>query len=116
MAARVARAACHAHDLCPRYAGGGHCRQGFAFVFGFSACFDPFLIFIALFVYIGASQGSGPGADERCLTAISSLQRDGAGVSHTPENASLQEAVDALLATSQHDFPVVDETAASPVC
>ena len=51
--------------------------QGFAFVFGFlGLLWNPFLIFIALFVYIGASQ----------------------------------EAVDALLATSQHDFPVVDET------
>jgi stage IV sporulation protein FB len=31
-------------------------------------------------------------------------------------DATLEEAVDALLATSQHDFQVMDETGTSPVC
>ncbi|PYJ35015.1 MAG: site-2 protease family protein [Verrucomicrobia bacterium] len=71
--------------------------QGFAFVFGFiGLLWNPFLIFIALFVYIGASQ-------EAALAQMKDVSR------RFPVS-SLQEAVDALLATSQHDFPVVDET------
>ena len=74
--------------------------QGFAFVFGFiGLLWNPFLIFIALFVYIGASQ-------EAALAQMKDVSRR----FPVSEDASLQEAVDALLATSQHDFPVVNET------
>src|SRR5213080_2864474 len=85
--------------------------QGFAFVFGFvGLLFNPFLIFIALFVYIGASQEAALAQMKdvsRRFPVSSAMVRE----FHTlPENATLQEAVDALLATSQHDFPVVAET------
>jgi Zn-dependent protease/CBS domain-containing protein len=85
--------------------------QGFAFVFGFiGLIWNPFLIFIALFVYIGASQEAALAQMKdvsRRFPVSSAMVRE----FHTlPENATLQEAVDALLATSQHDFPVVDET------
>jgi Zn-dependent protease/CBS domain-containing protein len=84
--------------------------QGCAFVFGFIGLIaNPFLIFIALFVYIGASQ-------EAALAQLKDISRrfpvSSAMVREfhsLPENATLQEAVDALLATSQHDFPVLDE-------
>src|SRR6184192_87207 len=84
--------------------------QGFAFVFGFiGLIWNPFLIFIALFVYIGASQEAALAQMKdvsRRFPVSSAMVRE----FHTlPENATLQEAVDALLATSQHDFPVVDE-------
>ena len=88
--------------------------QGFAFVFGFLGLFhgNPLLIFIALFVYIGASQ-------EAALAQLKDISR-GFPVSSAMirefrtlvESATLQEAVDALLATSQHDFPVVNESGA----
>ena len=85
--------------------------QGFAFVFGFiGLIWNPFLIFIALFVYIGASQEAALAQMKdvsRRFPVSSAMVRE----FHTlPENATLQEAVDALLATSQHDFPIVDET------
>src|SRR5436305_9658124 len=85
--------------------------QGFAFVFGFiGLIWNPFLIFIALFVYIGASQEAALAQRKdvsRRFPVSSAMVRE----FHTlPENATLQEAVDALLATSQHDFPVVAET------
>ncbi len=67
--------------------------QGFAFVFGFiGLIWNPFLIFIALFVYIGASQ-------EAALAQMKDVSR------RFPVSSAM-----ALLATSQHDFPVVDET------
>src|SRR6266704_3390189 len=85
--------------------------QGCAFIFGFIGLFgNPLLLFIALFVYMGASQ-------EAALAQLKDISRS-FPVSSTmvrefhslPQNATLQEAVDALLATSQHDFPVIDES------
>ena len=86
--------------------------QGFAFIFGFLGLFgpNPFLLFIALFVYIGASQEAALAQMKdvsRRFPVSSAMVREFRTLT---ENASLQEAVDALLATSQHDFPVVDET------
>ena len=83
--------------------------QGFAFLFGFWGLMsNPFLLFIALFVYIGASQ-------EAALAQMKDVSRrfpvSAAMVREfrtLPDTATLEEVVDALLATSQHDFPVVD--------
>src|SRR5438270_13630284 len=84
--------------------------QGFAFVFGFlGLLWNPFLIFIALFVYIGATQEAALAQMKdvsRSLPVSSAMVRDFRSL---PKEATLQEAVDALLATSQHDFPVVDD-------
>src|SRR6267378_2439087 len=85
--------------------------QGFAFAFGFfGLLFNPFLIFIALFVYIGASQEAALAQMKdvsRRFPVSSAMVRDFRTLA---ADATLEEAVDALLATSQHDFPVMDET------
>src|SRR6266540_2452935 len=71
--------------------------QGFAFVFGFfGLLFNPFLIFIALFVYIGASQEAALAQMKdvsRRFPVSSAMVREFRTLS---EDASLQEAVDAL--------------------
>jgi len=67
------------------------------------------LIFIALFVYIGASQEAALAQMRdvsRRFPVSSAMVRE---FRTLPVSASLEEAVDALLATSQHDFPVVTE-------
>ena len=83
--------------------------QGFAFLFGFYGLLhNPFLIFIALFVYIGATQEAALAQMRdvsRRFPVSSAMIRDFRSLA---ASASLDEAVDALLATSQHDFPVVD--------
>jgi CBS-domain-containing membrane protein len=85
--------------------------QGFAFVFGFfGLLFNPFLIFIALFVYIGATQEAALAQMKdvsRRFPVSSAMVREFRTLA---ADATLEEAVDALLATSQHDFPVMDET------
>jgi Zn-dependent protease/CBS domain-containing protein len=87
--------------------------QGCAFVFGFiGLLWNPFLLFIALFVYIGASQEAALAQMRdvsRRFPVASAMVREFRSL---PITATLQEAVDALLATSQHDFPVVDENGA----
>jgi CBS domain-containing protein len=84
--------------------------QGFAFLFGFMGLFgNPFLIFIALFVYIGASQEAALAQMKdisRNFPVSSAMVRD---FRTLPKSATLGEATDALLATSQHDFPIVGE-------
>jgi Zn-dependent protease/CBS domain-containing protein len=84
--------------------------QGCAFVFGFiGLLWNPFLLFIALFVYIGASQEAALAQMRdvsRRFPVSSAMVREFRSL---PMTATLQEAVDALLATSQHDFPIVDE-------
>jgi len=91
--------------------------QAFAFFFGVIGLFgvpgifhpNPFLIFIALFVYIGASQEAALAQMRdvsRRFPVSSAMVREFRSLA---ESASLEEAVDALLATSQHDFPVLGE-------
>ena len=85
--------------------------QGFAVLFGVLGLFyNPLLIFIAIFVYLAAA-GEAQNAQLRdvaksvlvsdvMITKFSSLQR----------SSTLDEAVELLLATTQHEFPVVDAT------
>src|SRR5216117_3978290 len=64
----------------------------------------------ALIFYIGASQEAALAQMKdvsRRFPVSSAMVREFRTLS---ENATLEEAVDALLATSQHDFPVVNET------
>lgn len=84
--------------------------QGCAFIFGFIGLFgNPILIFIALFIYIGASQEAAVAQMRdvsRGMPVSSAMIRD---FRTLPTTATLHEAVDSLLAGSQSDFPVVDE-------
>ena len=83
--------------------------QVMAFGLGFLGLFgNPMLIFIAVFVYMGAAQEAAVAQMKDVAVGMSvseAMVRD----FHTlPEHASLGDAVDALLRTSQHDFPVTD--------
>lgn len=84
--------------------------QGIAIVFGFIGLFyNPFLLFIALFVWIGAAQEAslaqmqaaigGIPVQQAMLTDFRTLHRDD----------SLERAIELTLAGSQKDFPVVDD-------
>ena len=84
--------------------------QGCAFLFGFYGVTSGnfLLIFIAVFIYIGASQEAAVAQMKdvsRGLPVSSAMVREFRTLS---ADAPIEEAVDALLATSQHDFPVVD--------
>jgi Zn-dependent protease/CBS domain-containing protein len=84
--------------------------QGCAFLFGFWALTQGpiLLILIAIFIYIGASQEAAVAQMKdvsRGLPVSSAMVREFRTLS---ADAPIEEAVDALLATSQHDFPVVD--------
>jgi len=83
--------------------------QGIAVLFGFIGLFyNPFLLFIAFFVWIGAAQEAslaqmraaigGIPVQQAMVTDFRTLRRDD----------SLERAIELTLAGSQKDFPVVD--------
>jgi len=79
-----------------------------ALIFGFvGLIYDPLLIFIALFIWIGASQESSAAQVKSALSGIYVSQ---AMITKfdtlTPQNR-LGDAVDLILSGTQQDFPVV---------
>lgn len=83
--------------------------QALAFALGFLGLFgNPLLVFIAIFVYVAA-------AGEAQMTALDEAARGlcvgdamETRFSAIPVEANLAAAIEALLATAQHEFPVVD--------
>jgi len=83
--------------------------QGFAVLFGFVGLFgNPMLILIALFIYIAASQEAAF-ADLKDLSG--SLSVSDAMMTQfavLSSNARIRDGAEALLRTTQHEFPVID--------
>ncbi len=84
--------------------------QGIAFIFFILGLWsNPMLLLIAVFIYFGASS-------EVAMAQMKSVSKDlrvsAAMVTQfeaLPLNATLNEAAEALLRTSQHEFPITDE-------
>jgi len=83
--------------------------QGLAFALGLLGLFGaPLLIFIALFVYLGAA---GESAEEDLRSATRDMRAEDAMETRfeaLPPEADVAAAAEALLRTPQQDFPVVD--------
>jgi len=84
--------------------------QFMAFVFGFVGLMwgNPLLVFIAIFVYIAAAAESQSTSLEDVTRGLFVSDAMETRIATVPMNATLGEAVNVLLATPQHDFPVVD--------
>lgn len=83
--------------------------QGIAFLFAFIGFFyNPFLIFIALFVWIGAAQEASM---THMRSAIAGIMVDDAMMTDFKTlgaHNTLADAVELILAGSQQDFPVLE--------
>jgi stage IV sporulation protein FB len=83
--------------------------QAFAFLFGFAGLFgNPMLIFIALFLYLGASQEAAVAGLKDVAGWMSVSDAMVTEIMPLHVQATIGDAVEALLRTSQHEFPVVD--------
>jgi Zn-dependent protease len=83
--------------------------QGMALLFGFVGLFaNPFLLCIALFVWIGAAQEANIVAVRAMLADVPVRAAMVTDFRTLSPHDDLGHAVDALLSGSQHDFPVVE--------
>jgi Zn-dependent protease/predicted transcriptional regulator len=83
--------------------------QGLAFVLGFIGLFsNPFLLFIAFFVWIGASQEAGAVQVKNTVGGIPVTRAMLTDFKTLSPRDNLSQVVALILAGSQHDFPVVD--------
>jgi len=87
--------------------------QGIAFIFGFIGMFsNPFLLFIAFFVYIGASQEASMVLMKNSISGIPVTRAMLTDFKTLSPRDTLAQVVGLILAGSQHDFPVVDANGA----
>ena len=83
--------------------------QGIAVFFGLIGLFyNPLLLFIAFFVWIGAAQEAGAAQMESAIGGIPVQQAMLTDFKTLQTSDSLNRAVELTLAGSQKDFPVVD--------
>lgn len=83
--------------------------QGMAFLFGFlGLLYNPFLLIIALFIFLGASQEASSVTLRDMMKGVPVSAAMVTDFRTLTPHATLDEAVEALLQTSQHEFPVVD--------
>lgn len=83
--------------------------QGLAFVFGFlGLLYNPWWVFIALFIFLGASSEASHAQMRdlsRHLTVRDAMMTE---LVPLPADATIDTAIEALLRTAQHEFPVLD--------
>ncbi len=83
--------------------------QAFAIGLGFLGLFgNPLLLFIAIFVYMAASGEAQMSAAQQALKGLTVAEAMETRFTPVSIDANLGQAVDALLATAEHEFPVVD--------
>jgi Zn-dependent protease/CBS domain-containing protein len=83
--------------------------QAFAFALGFLGLFgNPLLVFIAIFVYIAAAGEARQAAFNEASRGLSVGDAMETRFNTISIDANLAAAIETLLATAQHEFPVVD--------
>jgi Zn-dependent protease/CBS domain-containing protein len=84
--------------------------QGMALIFGFIGLFsNPFLLFIALFVWIGAAEEASTVQIRTSLSGIPVTRAMQTNFEKLSPNDTLSHVVGLILAGSQNDFPVVQD-------
>jgi CBS domain-containing protein len=84
--------------------------QGAALLFGFVGLFwNPFLLFIALFVWLGASEEAAMVQMKAALGGVPLVQAMITNFRTLSPNEPLSRAVTDILAGFQQDFPVVED-------
>ena len=85
--------------------------QAMALLFAFIGFFgNPFLLFIAFFVWIGAAQEASMATMKAALGGIPVRQAMMTDFRTLQPDDSLQRAIELILATPQQDFPVMEDS------